>query len=770
MPARPGRVDRTALVQAAMSRRGGGGSGGTQALAAAMQQFMTAFSSAMSKMVQQVGKAQEEQSQQSQQAMANIANVAEQSYNQAQRKAETEHQEKRQDAATEGAREYQLELADYQMALNKQVATDGKEIALLMQQEEAAKNRILEKRERSVATIADARESAWKWINETDADNGWDSLPNGLKTREQMLDLIRMSGVVNEDYQDSPYSDRLHAMVGEAQQAILVGGTEFESVVGTQPSPPMLPVPTSMVKSLGLDLPMLTREEMEEWENRNGYPKGGVWAMKTDDPKLLMVNPVGFSALMAAKQQDTFLAMTGAKMSQRDFLLKQAKKQREWDEYAGPIEEAAVELTKQFNLMVPDALSSVLNPIAKQAGSIPGVGVAETPVGYDSRSLLQNIYASVLRGKPDLAEKAMRLGLPEGDPKRWVPGADPDPAKKAQDFYDVQQIKAVTDALANHLETGHTDPTFRSNVAAWLGGMSESQVWQAGLSDDVAGAISGIKRGGVAAERTFGVVPARKLMDRAVSQVIANLSIANREQIRIPARNNTVMHVWRESNHAAAVLQDGTAVAVLSRMDPDELKSAAESGSLPEGLTEAAANPGLFRVPVGILKGVAMMNSHPGARTSIQTYIQGGVPEEEAEIYDNEKYNQVTAYYQHVAENGFGFTSVSAKPGFPAPARKAQPYRSLTDLLHKDRAAAVSPPGEQAPGAPAQPPTPPTPQPRPGQGVPPAASPAVGGFGEPQPNLGEASQLTPPAAPKPTPAQAPQPSPSPLSPPGLEGQ
>lgn len=767
MPARPGKVDRAALVQAAMSRGGGGGS--AQALAAAMQQFMASFSSAMSKMMKQVGQAQEATSQQSQQAMANIANVAEQSYNQAQRKAEIKHKEERQDTATEGAREYQLDLADYQAALNKQVEADGKEIGLLMQQEEAAKNRILEKRERSVATIADARESAWQWINETDGNNGWDLLPGGLKTREQMLDLIRMSGVVNEDFQDSPYSDRLHAMVGQAQAAILSGESEFESVVGTQPAPPLLPVPASMADSLGLDLPMLTREEMDEWENRNGYPKGGVWAMKTDDPKLLMVNPVGFAALMAAKQQDTFLAMTGAKMVQRDYLLKQARKQKEWDEYAKPIEDAAVELTKQFNIMVPDALAAVLNPIkGEKATGVPGVGATMAPMeGSDSRSLLHNIYASMLRRNPDLVDKAMRLGLPEGDPKRWVPGMDSDPAVKAQDFYAVQQIKAATDALANHLETAHTDPTFRSNVAAWLGGLSAPQVWQAGLSEEVASAISGIKRGGTKAEHDFGFVPTRKLMERAVSQVIANLSIANREQISIPARNNTVMHVWRESNHAAAVLQDGTALAVLSRMDPDELKSAGESGSLPEGLTEAAANPGLFRVPVGILKGVAMMNSRTGARSAIHTYIQGGLLEEEEEVYTNEKYNQSTAYYQHVAENGLGPTSVAAKPGFPAPARRAQPYRSLSDLLHKDRAASVMPPsGQPAPGAAEKPaPAPAKAQPAPGQGVPPVTSPEVGGFGEPQRNLGETSQLTPPpVAAQPPPAQPPQ------LPPGTEGQ
>lgn len=739
MATRPGRIDRNALVQAAMGR---GGQGGQSNLVAAMQQFMQTFGKAMNKMVTQVGQAQVAQQEEGQAQMARIADVAERSYNQAQQKAETQRQEARQDVLTQEAREYQLNVQDHQLALQRQVESEAKEVALLLQEQEAAKQRILEKRELDSATISEAREAAWKWITEEmDANNQWDLVPNGMETRAQLFDLIRMSDVVNEDYQNSPYSDRLHALVAQTKQAIIRGDTEFESIVGTQPEPPMLPVPASMVESLNLDLPILTREEMREWKNRNGYPKGGVWAMRTDDPKLLLVNPVGFSALMSAKQTDTFLAVTGTKMVQQRILREQSKKQHEWDEFSGPLEEAEAELTKQFVAVVPEAVASAFAPSALRA---PGV---DQPSGVDMRSLLRSVYSSVLRD-PDLVDKAMRLGLPEGDPKRWVPGMDPNPGVKAQDFYDGSRIKAADDAVSTYLSEQYNDPVLRSNVAAWLGSMPESGVWQMGLTDDVASQIASIKRGGVSAERAYGATPAKKLMERAISQVISRLSIANREQVGIPAANNNVMQVWRDSNHAAAVLQDGTAMAMVSRMDPDELADIARTGKVPQAMLSEAQEGGMFRAPVGILKGVVMLHSRPGTRAAIRSYVEGGPTPEEEQVYDNQKYNMIQAYYRNAADNGLG-VSVHGKPTAP----RQKPYEALISRLHQDRARAKAPPTVAPPGGPQ--PAPATGAPRaPGAAMGPGPSQAAQGvpapvgapaprFGEAAAPLGEATQLAP---------------------------
>lgn len=734
-------------MQATLSGGGRGGGTGTN-LMQAMQQFMQTFSKSMSKMMEQVGQAQAVQTQAGTDQMSRVADQAERVFNQAEQKAETRRREERQDVLTEESREFSLDQVDYNALLQKQVSQDAKEVALLIQAEENAKLRIVEKRERDSAYISDARMSAQQWIDDTDASNGWDALPQGIELRSQMLDLMRMSEVVNEDFYNSPYSDKLHAMVARTQQAIAGGATEFESIVGTQPEPPMLPIPASMLETLGLDLPILSREEAREWRDRNGYPKGGVWAMKTDDPKRLLVNPVGFSALMTAKQHDTTLAIMGTKQAQKAFLMQQARKQREWDEYSKPLEDMAAELTKQYQTVMPEAVSSALRPAAMTAG----LGGVDTEQGVDPMSMLQNFYSQAVRS-PEKVARLMRLSLAEGDKDRWIPGAaaigkKADPGQQAQDFYEVHQLGAAGDAMGDMLDKAHDNPAFRTNVAAWLGGMTEQQVWNVGLNEDVASAIANIKRGGVSSELAYGSAQTKLLMRRAVSQVISSWRATNRERFVVPLHNNNVMQVWRESNHAAAVLQDGTAVAILSRMDPEELRELGSTGKIPAGLLGEADRQRLFRAPVGILQSVVMLNANPGSRTAINEYTNGGPSKEEAEVFENPQYDAVSAYYQRVAKEGvFGPTSVHAPPG--APGRTfTQPYQSLTNLLHTSRAKAIMPPDPNAGGEGievAGPQAPPSAPGAPASAPPPSPSPGQAGpqFGAPQAPLGEPSQLGP---------------------------
>lgn len=767
MAQRPGRVDRNALVGDIMGRRGGGGGGGA-GIAQALQQFMQSFGQSLNKMTQQVGKAQQEQSQSAQQQMANIANVAEQSYNQAQRKSEQQHQEARQDAATQDAREYQLQSADYQRALEENVARDAKSVALIIQQQEAAKSRIIQDRERNVATIADARSAAWKWVTEDmDKNNKWDLLgEKGLELREDMLKSIRVSGAINEDYQNSPYADRLFAQVAETQRAVLNGETDFQDFTGTHPQAPLVPVPESMIHAKDLDLPTFTSEEIQEWENRNGYPKGGLWAMKTDDPKTVMVNPVGFSALMAAKQQDSFLAVTSAKEAQREFLLGKAKSYKQWKDRADPQEELQVRLVKEFNTVVPDAFAGTFRP-APVTQAIPGAASSISPVGADTDSLLRSLYGSILKN-PELVDRAMSMSLPEGDPKRWVPGMSGDPAESAKDEPDMWKIKAAETAVSLYLENAHGSAPIRANIAAWLGGLSEQQVWQVGLSDDVAQSLVNLKRmgpgakmggffGGITGAGATASTGARKMLYRAESQVIANLSIAHRDRISDPINNNPILHTWKDNNHAVEFLQDGTAMAVLSRMEPEELKSAAAAGVIPQGIVdEHNTNPGLFRTSVSVTKGAVMLNSRPGARSAIHEYVQGGLPEEVDKVISNPLYNKSRSFYEYTANNGIGYNSVNA-PSNGSSKPRPRSASALIELLHTDRASSRAlmdvPPeqvGQQTPGPSAPRPTTNAPQPvRPSPAVPQGGQPAqpspqIGQMGQEQEPFGQALQLTPP--------------------------
>jgi hypothetical protein len=672
-----------ALAQAAMGR---GGSGGNAAggIAAAMQQFMATFGQAMNKMTKGIQQSHEQLAQESQQHMANIANVAEQTYNQAQRQAEQQHQEARQDAATENARAYQLKLADYQDALQRNVEKDARTVALLMKEQAAAAQRVLETRERNVATINNAREPAYKQLLLWDAQNAWDVFPDGPERRKELYDLNQMARMVSSDYLDSPYDDRLHAGIAKTLQDLSEGKPEYQSYIGVEPPPPMIPVPASMVESLKLKLPILSQKEANEWKNRNGYPKGGVWAMKTDDPKLLLVNPVSFSVLLQARQEDTFLAMTQSREARMEYIMGLGKAQMARQEWAKPLEEAQTKLTEQFEGTVPDAINGVLTPATLHPGQLG----AQAPAGADPMSVLGNVYKSVLRANPDLADKAMRLGLPDGDPEKWVPGQKKDETKDEaiQDFYAAQQIQAAKDVIARHLEQAQGDSVVRGNVEQWLNGLTEAQVHQVGMTDDVASAVAETKR------RSMTIPP--DIARRAVSQVISKWSEVNYEQVGIPVDNNTVMTTWRNDNHHAELMQDALATTYALHMTPDEVHEMQKTGTLPAVLEESfkgGGRPGVSITDPNIMRGVVELFRRPGSRKGLNEVLRGGFDPEDAKVLSDPEYNKVVAYYEAKA------MEQKDPNGQPKP----NLYMGVVERLHADRArakAAMAQPSPQETG------------------------------------------------------------------------
>lgn len=743
------------LAQAAMGR--GGGGGGAAGIAQTLQQFMQTFGQAMNKMTTGIQQAHAQQAQESQQQMKNVANVAEQAYNHAQRQAEMQHQEARQDAATENARGYQLKLADYQDALQRNVEKDAKEVALLLNQQNQAQTRVVQDHEKNVATVKDSVNQGLKWIYGMDANNSWDQLgPDGLKLRETMLSLAHTSKGLSEDYDNSPYMDKFLALKGQADKDIIAGKTDYQSLVDTRPPQLMVPVPESMTHAKDLNLPVFSKDEIAQWEARNGYPKGGLWAMKTDDPKTLLVNPVGFSALMAAKQEDSMAALLSSAASKRDFILGRVKEARTWKDYIDKQEELQVSLRNTFRDLVPDVVSKTFQPAPVQA-ALGGVGTA--PSAPDAESLLYSMYAAMLKD-PDVVDKVRGLSAPVGDPKRWVPGDHPelaDPGEKAAragaDSPVMWKIKAAEAALTDYLESGHNDGELRSTISRWMGGLSEAQVYQIGLRDETAAKIGALKRMGPGAKigGFFGGVTggpaaleARKALYDAESQVIAKMNSINRDRVHVPIDTSPIMHSFRDNNHAYEALTDGHAMSVLSTMSPTDLKAASAAGALPQGLNEGEDK--LFRVPVSTTQGLVMLNSRPGARTAIKDYARGGPTPEEEHVFKSPEYNRVQAYYQHVAENGFESGGVKAPPGAPSlPVQK--PYQALVAKLHADRAKSVmpqeaAPQPQQAPAA-TNAPAPPS--------VPPAAGPSVGGMGEQQAPMGEPGELAPQPQMGPTP-------------------
>lgn len=769
------RPDRAALVQAAMGRGRGGGGGGAEGFAAAIQQFMASFGQAMNKMTTQIGKASEMQAREGQQQMANVANMAEMSYNQAMKKADTQHAEARQDAATQNAREYQLQASDYQAALNKQVESEAKEVALLLTQQQQAQQRVIHDHERSVATVQDAGNQAFKWIYNMDATNGWNQLgAGGLKLREDMLQLTHTSRALAEDYDNSPYMDKFFALKEQADKDIIAGSPEYQSLSGTRPPQMLIPVPESMTHAKDLDLPVYSKQEIADMELRNGYPKDGLWAMQVNNPdgtpntKTLLVNPVGFRALMAARQEDTAMALLSSAAAKQDFLIKRGKEAKGWKDYSDKQEELQTNLRSTLSDVVPDVISKAMRPPARTAG----LGGGETIAPADLKSLLYSFYGGMLKDS-DAIEKLKGLGLSEGDPKRWVPGDHPelaDPGEKAaragEDSPHAWKLTAAERALTSYLDDeAHNGDEIRAQVSHWIAGLTPAQVHQIGLREETANKIAIMKqvtpmqKVGLYAQEIESSLPivggwakipgeARRAMVDATFEVVGKLRSLNRDLVRVPLDTSPVMRNYRDSNHAYEVLTDGHALAAASTMDPADFKTAAAGGFLPAGLNQG--EEGLFRRPIGVTQSIVTITGRPGARTAIKDYARGGPGPEEEKVFKSPEFNKVQGYYEHVSEHGFGPASVNVSPELPGVAT-TRPYLSLTERLHASRAKALLTPEQPAQGQ-----APSAQVPVPQQTNAPAPPPAVGSppMGEVPPPMGTPDQL------------APQPQ---IGPPGIEG-
>ena len=675
--AAPARQDRNAIVQATFGRGGGGGASAN--LATAFQQFMATVGQSMSKMTKQIGDAHDQQAAQAQQDTARVADAAERSYNQAQQKAETQRKEDRQDAMTQDERKFQLQTADYHMALQQQVEKDAADVRLRLKEQEDAKERILEERENGVGYIKEANKSARDHIADMDRNHEWDKIEGGWALRANMLDMARTADAINEDYHNSPYSDKLHAMVAQADQAIMRGDSGYQSITGEHPAPPMIPVPKAMMDSLGLDLPTLTPEEAQQWKDRGGYPKGGLWKMSTDDPKQYLVNPVSYSAMMAMKQQDMANAAFMTDEARRSFNLDNARKLAEQEKWHGPLEDGQIKLRQQAAITLPDTWAGALRPLALKAG-VAGV---EQEQAVDPWSMVKSIYAKTLKN-PQLMEGVEGLGLPEGDPKRWVPGQPkgPNDTGQAEDFFKNEQIRAPAAEMGKYLDAAYTDKEFRTNVEAWLGGLPASQLFQVGMDDDIAQAVYARKVAG----RPL-TVEDHKIMERAVSQVITEWGNVNRDRVLTPSESNNVMLAFQNSNHAAEVLRDATATSLWSHLTPDEKAEFTATGKVPTTVLEAE-NRGVYKVPLNLLMSTASLYNKPGMRTGLKNYMQGGGPEEEKKVFDDAQYNTVKAYYENAAKKGLRRVGPSMGE---TPGMRPTPHIALIARLHESRVRAKGP-------------------------------------------------------------------------------
>lgn len=764
------RFDRQQLVQAALGRGGGGGGAGGANLIQAVQAFMDAMGKSMTQFVRGATQAQAQQAEQTQAAVAQVADAAQRAVNQAEQRAETRRQEERQEALTEEGRRFQLEAMDYERALTSRVQREGAELASIIQENEAKKNRLLDEQERGAATIAESAESTIDWVYQMDAAHAWDRLgPNGLEVRQQMLDLARMSQVVREDMLDSPYADKLHAMVAQANQALIRGEKTFVEPAGAFEQP-MLPIPAAMLESLKLDLPILTPEEAEEWELYNGYPKGGVWAMSMDDPKFVMVNPVSFRVITKAKQDDLMLAVMQSDESRREYLLKVAKDVAEADELMEPMEEAYKELRGSYATTLPDAVANALVPDPRrweQTGAAPD-------------QVMRQIYSTVLKNSnvsSEVVDRALRLGLPEGDPNKWQPGVQQDgessadfQARMAEEMYDTVHVYAIADKAQELLDTAMQDPTFRGNIGAWLGSLRFAQLVESGVDPATATDIARARQK-VSQRRPTHVfdfppsveeqmaIPA-ELAERAVSQVIGKWEAWHRQTMLRPIRTNTIINSWRENNHARAVLKDGHAYSVLSALEPQDLEGLVASGAISAQTAEAVrtGENRLFTAPVGVMKGILALHNRPGSRRMLRKYYETGAGLEDIgqgvrDPEDDPKSNPIRAHHENAArfgiESPFTMTSqFDAEAGMfesplqgPAatPPRKerARPLMSYTDRVLKGRAQAMAvqaaPPARTEPPAPPQQPQPQAAQPQQPEGAAQLSPvPVAGGAQQPQ--------------------------------------
>jgi hypothetical protein len=719
------RFDRQQLVQAALGR-GGSGAGGAN-LVQSVQAFMDAMGKSMNQFVRGATQAQAQQAEQTQAAVAQVADAAQRAVNQAEQRAETRRQEERQEALTEEGRRFQLEAMDYQRELTSKVQREGAELASIIQENEAKKQRLLDDQERGAATIAESVESAIDWVYDLDASNAWDRLgPNGLETRQQMLDLARMAQVVREDMLDSPYADKLHAMVAQANQALIRGDETFVEPTGAFEQP-MMPIPAAMLDALKLDLPMLTPEEAREWELYNGYPKGGVWAMSMDDPKFVMVNPVSFKAITKAKQDDLMLAVMQSEEARRQYHLRVASDVLEAEEMSEPLEKMYTEYGDAVATALPDAIANTLVPNPRkweQTGATP-------------EQVVRQVYSAVLEGTRASAEatdRALRLGLSDDDPNRWTPGVRKDgesdadfQARMAEDMYDTIPMDALATQMQTALMDATTDPTFRGNVGAWLGSLRYEQLIESGVNPETATDIARTRHlvsqrqpltvfeTKPTAEEQMAIPP--ELAEAAVSQVISKWNKWHRERMLLPVKNNTIMRTWKENNHAMSVLKDGHATAVLSVLEPQELEGLVRDGRIPAETAQAVRTrqDKLFRAPRGVLQSIAERDD----------------PERDPE------FNTVRAHHLDAAKHGIT-NPFSAIPEFnersqlyespvgtttalPARKERKQPILSYTDRVLESRArsqavqAAPQPPKIGPAEVPEQQPQPAPTQPAPAQ-------------------------------------------------------
>lgn len=777
----PQRSNRSELARAAMNREQDRSGAGLSQLQAAMSQFMQSFTRSMDKLTKQVGQAQSDQSQQAQNSMAQIADVAERQFNKATQQAETRRQESRQEALMADERRYSQERADYERALQKQTQQDAKEVGLIMNELEQAKLRAIGKHERDIAKIQGVLADQRDWVNRMDENHYWDLLPDGKAQRKRTLDYIRMAQVVREDMDNSPYTDRVSAMVAQQKMAVLQGSQEYDVPVPLDSA--AVPVPAVMLDSLDIDLPVFDPEEMDQWDRRNGYPKGGLWALKTDDPRMALVNPVGFAAMTKAQQDDTFLALSQAQDAQREYLIGQARAQREFDRWAGPIEESSVEQGKAWTTTAPDAIATVLSPANW-----------DTDGPSDPMIMLTRIHSEMTKS-PELARKVWRIGLPDDNSEKFMPGRtdkgqEPDPAKAAQDFADAMQIETASTVLdkltGNPFDSETGLNPLRASVSQWLDALSEAQVWDVGLPHDVASALAEAKRkhrqGPGVAERlsrgfqvgTFQMEPGAPrplpldaaIRERAITGVLSAWNRVNRNEVLVPARASNPLTSWRDSMHSSAALGDMTATALLSRMRPEELQALGEAGQLPPEVEALGYEGGMFRRPLGLLESIGtIMNARPGARSSLDKLMRGGLTDDEEQVYDNPQNNEVRAYYEGVHDGQIPL--VPPGPGQNIMGRPpVRPYMDTVKRQQEGRSRMRSQAGQSGPGEAAQPAT--TPAPTQGaSGVqppaqPPAQQPASPAgatppaMGQPSQPLGQAGQLAPtpangPSRPEPTP-------------------
>lgn len=768
MPPQP-RFDRQQLVQAALSR-GGGGAGGAN-LIQAVQAFMEAMGRSMNQFVRGATQAQAQQAEQTQAAVVQVADAAQRAVNQAEQRAETRRQEERQAALTEEERRFRLEAMDYERELTSKVQREGAELASIIQENEAKKQRLLDEQERGAATIAESVESAIDWVYDMDAANAWDRLgPKGLETRQQMLDLARMAQVVREDMLDSPYADKLHAMVAQANQALIRGETTFVEPTGAFEQP-MMPVPAAMLEALKLDLPILTPEEAREWELYNGYPKSGVWAMSMDDPKFVVVNPVSFKAITKAKQDDLMLAVMQSEEARRQYHLRVAADVLEAEEMSEPLEQMYKEYGDAVAIALPDAIANALVPNPRkweQTGATP-------------EQVVRQIYSTVLEGtraSKETTDRALRLGLPDGDSNRWAPGIRKDgesdvnfQARMAEDLYDTVPMDALSTQMQAALMDATVDPTFRGNVGAWLGSLRYAQLIEAGVDPATATDIARARQ--QVSQRqpltVFEMPPSAEeqiaipadLAEAAVSQVTSKWNRWHRERMLLPIKNNTIMRTWKENNHAMAVLKDGHATAVLSVLDPQELEELVSAGKISAETAQAVRTRQnkLFRAPRGVLQSIAELHNRPGARRGLREYYAAGSDDEEIrdDPEKNSEFNAVSAHHQNAAKYGIVSpitaasrydertqlyeSPVGAVDALPMRKERRQPITTFTDRVLESRArsqsvqAAPQPAKIEQAGAPEQQPVqqpqPPA-QPQPGGAA--QLSPAQVGTGGAQPS------------------------------------